>query len=177
MTKKSDHTPLSESSSEEASEGLPMEESPAFTMPDSSAGFALAEAACWFLTEKNAEDIVILDLRGFSDVCDFFVIAHGNSDVQVNALARQLRDKLGEHGHRARNVEGLGLGHWVLLDFFDVVVHVFREDTRRYYQLERLWGDAGRLDVPYDWFRDPQVAARHPELNFIFAPGAETQGS
>ncbi len=146
-------------------------------MPDSSAGFQLAEAACWHLLEKNAVDVSILDLRGFSDVCDFFVIAEGNSDVQVKALARDLRDILAEHGHRARNVEGMDRGRWVLLDFFDVVVHVFQEQTRSYYQLERLWDDAERLDISPDWFRDPAVVARHPKLKFIFAPGAETQGS
>ncbi len=153
------------------------ENSGEFAIPDASAGFKLAEASAWFLLEKKAEDISILDLRGASDVCDFFVIADGNSDVQVKALARHLRDNLMERGHRPLNVEGLSEGRWVLLDFFDVIIHVFQGETRRYYQLERLWNDARRLDLDADWFRDPEVAGRHPGLDFIFAPGAEKQGS
>ncbi len=148
-----------------------------FNIPDDSTGFRLAEAAVWFLLEKKAEDIVILDLRGVSDVCDFFVIASGASDVQVKALGRHLRRKLDGMGHDPAHVEGQDTGTWVLLDYFDVVVHVFHEDTRQYYQLERLWDDARRLDLGPDWFGDPAVAARHPDLEFTLAPGAETQGS
>ncbi len=148
-----------------------------FVIPDGSDGYRLAEAAVWLLLEKKAEDAVVLDLRGSSDVCDFFVIAEGNSDVQVKALARHLRDGLVERGHRVLNVEGMSEGRWVLLDFFDVIVHVFLGETRRYYQLERLWNDARRLDLAADWFRDAAVAERHPDLKFTFAPGAETQGS
>ncbi len=149
----------------------------AFSIPDDSKGFRLAEASCWLLLEKQAQDVVILDLRGSSDVCDFFVLAEGNSDTQVRALARNLRDRLLDAGQKPRNVEGMEKGRWVLMDYFDVVIHVFQGDTRRYYQLEHLWNDARRLDLTPDWFRDPQVADRHPDLKFTFASAAEIQGS
>ena len=139
---------------------------PAWQIPDDSAGYALAERAVWHLLEKNAVDPVVLDLRGLSDVCDMFVLATGTSSVQVKALAKHVHDELLAAGHRPAGVEGMQDGRWALLDFVDVVVHVFRPETREYYQLDRLWGDARRLDLAPAWFADPQVRARHPELNF-----------
>ena len=106
-------------------------------------------------------------------MCDFFVIAEGASDTQVKALARYLRDSLLAAGHKANGVEGMGEGRWALLDFFDVVIHVFRTETRQYYQLERLWADAGRLDIAPDWFAGAEVAARHPDLKFTPGPAAD----
>lgn len=143
----------------------------ATAMPDDSPAWALAERIAWQLLEKNAADVVVLDLRGRSDVCDFFVIATGNSDTQVRALARWVKDTLLDAGHRARGLEGLDDGGWALLDFFDVVVHVFHERTREYFQLERLWGDAGRVDLAPAWFAANGAAGRHPDLNFATAAG------
>ena len=77
-------------------------------------------------------------------------------------------------GHRPRGVEGQSSGRWILLDFFDVVVHVFQDEVRRHYQLERLWGDAPRLELGPAHFADPEVARRHPDLNFTMA--AEQSG-
>jgi len=148
-------------------------EAPAtFVMPDDSDGFNLAELAGWHLLEKKGENLVVLDLRGRSDVCDFFVIAEGNSDVQVRALARNLQNKLLDAGHRAKGIEGMDDGRWVLIDFFDVVVHVFHPETRRYYQLEKLWGDAGRLDLDPSWFASPEVSGRHPGIVAPPQPGS-----
>lgn len=144
-------------------------------IPDSSAGYLLAERAVWHLLEKKAEDAVVLDLRGRSDVCDFFVIAGGSSAAQVKALARHVHDSLLAAGERAKGLEGMNEGRWALLDFFDVVIHIFHAETRLYYQLERLWGDAGRLELAPQWFQDPEVARRHPGLNFTM-PGAEDPG-
>ena len=141
-------------------------------IPDDTEGFRLAERAVWHLLEKKGEDLVILDLRGCSDVCDFFVIASGTSATQVKALARHLNDALQLAGQRAQGLEGMNEGRWALLDFFDVVVHIFHADTRRYYNLEKLWGDAGRLDLDLSWFKGPAIAARHPGLDFAI-PGAE----
>lgn len=148
-----------------------------YVLPDDSAGFKLAEAVAWFLLEKKAEDVVVLDLRGFSDVCDFFVLVSGRSDTQVKALGRHLHRRQEEAGHGPSHIEGQSEGRWVVQDYFDVVVHIFQSETRHYYQLERLWDDARRLELNPDWFRAPEVALRHPELDFTFAPGAETQGS
>lgn len=143
---------------------------PQFVMPDDSPGFALAERCVWHLLEKRADDLIVLDLRGRSDVCDFFVLASGQSDIQVQALAKHVQDLLLNAGHRAKGVEGVREGRWALLDYFDVVVHVFHVRAREYFQLERLWGDAPRLDLEPPWFAAPEVAQRHPDLNFITAP-------
>ncbi len=144
---------------------------PTFTMPDDSAGWLLAERAGWHLLEKNAVDVVILDLRGHSDVCDFFVVASGESDVQVSAAAKHLHDALVTGGHKPKSTEGMGDGRWALLDYFDVVVHVFHTRSREYFQLERLWSEGHRIDLDPSWFADAAVAARHPELNFATAAG------
>ena len=151
---------------------------PAPTMPDDSPAYRLAERCAWHLLEKKLEDLVVLDLRGRSDVCDFFVIASGSADTQVQAAARHAHDELAAAGHHAHSIEGLREGRWVLLDFFDVIAHVFHQRSREYFQLERLWGDAPRLDLAPEWFGDPAVAARHPDLKFTLAtpgaPGRET---
>ncbi|MCP4571862.1 MAG: ribosome silencing factor [bacterium] len=143
-----------------------------FTLPDESDGWQLAERAAWHLLEKNAEDVVVLDLRGHSDVCDFFLLASGESDVQVRAAAKHLQDSLAAAGHKAKSCEGMNEGRWALLDYFDVVVHVFHVRSREYFQLERLWSEGGRQDLEPAWFADPQVAVRHPDLNFATAAGA-----
>ncbi len=136
------------------------------SIPDDSAGFILAERACWHLLEKKAEDLVVLDLRGMSDVCDFFVLASGQSSVQVKALAKHLNNELVDAGQKPRGVEGMNDGRWALLDFFDVVVHVFHTPAREYFQLEKLWGDAPRLDLDPGWYSANGAAERHPDLKF-----------
>lgn len=134
--------------------------------PDGSPAYVLAERCAWHLLEKRMDDIIILDLRGRSDVCDYFVIASGAADTQVQAAARYAQDEAVSAGHKARAVEGMREGRWVLIDFFDVVVHAFHVKTREYFQLERLWGDAPRLDLTPEWFALPETAGRHPDLRF-----------
>jgi len=90
----------------------------------------------------------VLDLRGISTATDWFVIASGNSDVQVKAIADHILEQLKEQGTRAEHVEGLRGGRWVLLDYVDFVVHVFHPQARSFYQLENLWGDAPRWEAP-----------------------------
>ena len=145
-------------------------------MPDDTPGFALAELAVWRLLEKQAEGCLILDLRGRSDVCDFFVLASGHSDVHVRALAKSTHNALVDAGQKPKGLEGMVEGRWALLDFFDVVVHIFDARVREYFQLERLWGDAPRLDIEPSWFADPAVAERHPDVKFHI-PGAADQVS
>lgn len=96
--------------------------------------------------ERKAEDVVVLDLRGINSATDFFVLATGKSDVQVKAIAEHVRDELRGAGVRADHVEGLDTGRWVLMDFIDFVVHVFHPESRSFYQLEALWGDAPRIE-------------------------------
>jgi len=95
---------------------------------------------------KKAENIVILDLRDLSSVTDYFVIASGTSEPHLRAIVDEITDKLREdHEIRPRAVDGTLQAAWVVLDFFDVIVHVMRQDLRERYDLETLWGDAPRV--------------------------------
>ncbi len=96
---------------------------------------------------KGGGDVVILDLRGLSDVCDYFVIAHGDTDVHVKAIAEAIEAGMAAHGRRVWHTEGGEPRSWVLLDYVDVVAHVFLDEARAYYRLEELWADAPRLGV------------------------------
>ena len=101
------------------------------------------------LVLKHKPDVVILDLRKFSIGCEFFVIVSGGSDPHVKALAEWVEDELiRECGARPWHREGLGQARWVLLDYVTVVIHVFDQEARDYYRLERLWGDAPQETVP-----------------------------
>jgi len=93
---------------------------------------------------KKAFDIMILDLRGLTSITDYFVICSGSSTTQVRAIADSIGHALAEAGIRPSHVEGEGEATWVLMDYGDVVVHVFEEQTRSYYSLEKLWGEAPR---------------------------------
>ncbi len=102
----------------------------------------LATKAAKLALIKKAENVVTMDLRGLVTTCDFFVICNGTSDVHVKAIADAIEDGLREVDEKAWHVEGSEGKRWILLDYVNVVVHVFDEETRDYYQLERLWGDA-----------------------------------
>ena len=97
--------------------------------------------------DKRAENITALNMEGISPIADYFVICHGNSDKQVQAIAQEVKEKAEELGMDIKRMEGLDEARWVLIDIGDVVVHVFHRDERVYYNLERLWGDAPRVDV------------------------------
>ena len=98
--------------------------------------------------DKKAEDLVVLDLRGLSDVTDFFVICHGTSDRQVVAIADNIEERLRpELRVKPAHVEGRRRAEWVLMDYIDFVVHVFLAEKREFYRLERLWGDAPRVET------------------------------
>ena len=99
-----------------------------------------------YADNRKAEDIVILDLRELSSVTDYFVIASGTSEPHLRAIVDEVTDKLRkEHGLRPRAVDGALQTAWVVLDYFDVLVHVMRKDVRDRYDLETLWGDAPRI--------------------------------
>jgi len=95
--------------------------------------------------DKKAYDILILDLRGLTYLADFFVICSGSNTTQVGAIADEIMQVLAMHGVSTSHVEGQAGSTWVLLDYGDVVVHVFDEQTRLYYSLEKLWHDAPRV--------------------------------
>lgn len=107
----------------------------------------LARLAVGAGLDKKALDPVALDLKGLTSVADVFVIMTGTSDRHVQAVAENIMDAFKALGHRLLGEEGLRSGKWVLLDYGEVVVHVFLEHVREYYDIERLWVDAPRLDL------------------------------
>lgn len=103
-----------------------------------SKAVAIAEV----MNDKKAKDVVVLDLRGVCSVTDFFVIGTGTSSVHIGAIADGVMEALKDQGIAPRHTEGMKEGRWVLLDYGDVVVHIFAEREREFYALERLWRDA-----------------------------------
>jgi len=96
--------------------------------------------------DKKAVDLVVLDLRKAAGFTDFFVMASGTNTRQVRAIADGVIEALAQDGVKPAHVEGYDRSEWILLDYFDFVVHVFAPDTRAFYGLERLWGNADRIE-------------------------------
>jgi len=99
---------------------------------------------------KKGYDVVVMDLRKLASFADYFVICSADSDTQVKAIADQVDDVLSEEGIKCWHKEGYKALSWILLDYVDVVVHVFKKESRSFYNLERLWGDA-----PAERLKDP----------------------
>ena len=101
--------------------------------------------------DKKADNLVILDLRGVSTFTDFFVICSGNSEPHLKAIAGGVQDQLHQdHQMHPLRVDGIPYSQWVIVDFGDVLVHIFHEEKRSLYALEDLWGDVPRLPIPAD---------------------------
>lgn len=116
----------------------------------------LAKACARQADEIQAEDILVIDLRGLSSITDFFVICTGSSTPHLKAIRREISDNVEkELGDKPRTVEGDAESQWLVLDFFDVIVHIFHEDKRNLYALENLWKDAPRL--PLDFLTNPEA--------------------
>ena len=112
---------------------------------------ALAQKAASILLDRKANDVVLLSLKGVSDMTDYFLIASGTSDTHVRALGNAvLEDMKKDVGQMANHSEGLAQGRWVLLDYVDFVVHVFHPTLRNFYQIERLWADAQVVPITAD---------------------------
>jgi len=107
----------------------------------------MVKTAVKLLDDKKATDIVVLDVRELTSLGDYFVICSGTSNTQVRSLADELENTLAKMGVEPRRVEGDRASQWTLLDYSDVICHVFYHETRDFYCLERLWGDAPRLDI------------------------------
>jgi ribosome-associated protein len=108
----------------------------------------IATAIAEYASDRKALDIVQLDLRGIIGYTDYFVICTGRTDRQTKAIHDAIHMGMKrEHGILPRRVEGLSQARWILMDYLDVVVHVFTPDTREYYRLEQLWGEAPALAV------------------------------
>lgn len=102
--------------------------------------------------DKKAENLKVLDLSGLSGFTDYFVICNGMSDRQVQAIADSVETVMGKAGHQLVSIEGLSEGRWVLMDYGDVVVHIFLDALREYYDLENLWRDAPTLKIPSEFY-------------------------
>jgi len=106
----------------------------------------LAQLCRELADNKKAEDIVILDVRKISGITDYFVIASGTSEPHLRAILDEITEKLREgHSLRPRTTDGSVHGNWIVLDYFDVIIHIMRNDARTRYDLEGLWGDAPRV--------------------------------
>ncbi|MBT2215081.1 ribosome silencing factor [Virgibacillus dakarensis] len=99
--------------------------------------------------DKRAEDIIALDMKNVSLVADYFLICHGTNERQVQAIARSIKDTVEEAGITVKRLEGFEQARWILVDIGDIVCHIFHKDERSYYNLERLWGDASRVNLSY----------------------------
>jgi ribosome-associated protein len=114
---------------------------------ENAAALQLARAIANAVQEKKATDIVVLDVRGMASYADYLVLASGESERQVAAMADAVSELLKPRGVRPVSTEGQEGGSWVLLDYADVVAHLFQEDSRTFYDLEGLWADARRVAV------------------------------
>jgi len=103
-----------------------------------------AEAAL----DKKAVDLVVIDVGGLTSIADYLVICTGRSDRQVQGIAQAIDEQLRTHGHRPIAIEGMTRGQWVLMDYADVIVHVFYKPVREFYDLERLWEHAPHVQLP-----------------------------
>ncbi|MCI2048482.1 MAG: ribosome silencing factor [Lachnospiraceae bacterium] len=106
----------------------------------------LAGIAIEALEDRKAEDIRVIDISGVSVLADYFIIANGTNRSQIQALADNVERKLGEAGCAARQAEGYDNAQWILLDFGDIIVHIFDSENRLLYDLERIWRDGRQID-------------------------------
>ncbi len=125
----------------------PTAPAPPQKLPPDPDQLARARVLAGAALDRKAEDLIALDMRGLTSLADTFLIASGSSDRQVRAIADAVLEAAREAGIRAIGSEGLAEGRWALLDFGDAIFHVFQEDARAHYDLERLWSDAPQLDV------------------------------
>ena len=107
----------------------------------------MANIAYKALDDKKGEDIKIIDISTVSTIADYFIIANGSNENQVRALVESVEDELAKAGFIVKQREGYGLGNWVLLDFGDIIVHVFDKENRLFYDLERIWRDGRSVNV------------------------------
>lgn len=107
----------------------------------------LLKAAAAVLAGRKAEDIAAIDIRSVSILADYFLLCSGGSTTQVRTLAEELEFKLSQQGVEPRRVEGAQTASWIIVDYGDVVVHIFHRDTRAFYNLERLWADGQPVDL------------------------------
>lgn len=121
----------------------------------------LAKKIASFAIAKKAHDVIIMDLRKLTDIADYFVIGSGDSDTQVKAIADSIAEGAENAGENVWRQEGRTERQWILLDFVDVVVHVFHKEARTFYNLEKLWGDAVIEEVKDKAPRKPKAVKKN----------------
>ena len=107
----------------------------------------MAQLVCCALDEKKGRDIKVIDIHDVSVIADYFVIASGSNQNQVQAMVDNVEEQLGRAGFEPKQVEGVRNSSWILMDYGDVIVHVFDEENRLFYDLERIWRDGKTLDM------------------------------
>lgn len=107
----------------------------------------MAKTACAALADKKGEDIRLIDISHVSVMADYFIIANGSNTSQVRALVDHVEDEIAKRGCHAQQREGYGSGSWVLLDFGDIIVHIFDRENRLFYDLERIWSDGKQIST------------------------------
>ncbi len=107
----------------------------------------MAKAACNALSEKKAEDIRIIDISEISPLADYFIIANGSNENQLQAMVDAVDEELNKLGHTAKQIEGNRNSTWILMDYADIIVHVFSKEDRLFYNLERIWTDGKRMEL------------------------------
>ena len=107
----------------------------------------MAQLVCRALDEKKGRDIKVIDIHDVSEIADYFVIASGSNQNQVQAMVDNVEEQLGRAGFEPKQVEGVRNSSWILMDYGDVIVHVFDEENRLFYDLERIWRDGKTLDM------------------------------
>ena len=114
-------------------------------MSDLAISKKMAAMAVDALEDRKGEDVRVIDISEISTLADYFIIAAGTNHNQVQALADNVQEKLGRSGYTTKNVEGYESAHWILLDFGDIIVHVFDSENRLFYDLERIWRDGKKI--------------------------------
>ena len=107
----------------------------------------LAKIAVNALDDKKGEDIKVIDISEVSVLADYFIIAGGSNRSQIQAMADNVDEMLGKSGGMLKQIEGYDAGNWVLLDFQDIIIHIFDKENRLFYDLERIWRDGKRIDI------------------------------
>lgn len=105
------------------------------------------EAVVKCMDSKKAADIRVLDISGVTTMADYFVICQGNSGTQMKAIAEEVEEKLSEQGVQPIGREGMSTAYWILMDYGDVIVHIFSSESRGFYSIENLWSDAAEVDI------------------------------
>ena len=106
-----------------------------------------AKAIVKVINERNGKDIKLIEIGELSSLGDYFIIASANSTTQVKAISEDVEDEMTKLGYEPNRVEGRQTAQWILMDYYDVMVHIFQEESRNFYNLERLWADAPTVDI------------------------------